>query len=80
MPWFVRYKKSAADLIVRMQTPEQAIKTACRLLDDGSDVYAIGVGPLTDSIERDQIDRIYEMWVRARPPSYAMPVFRGGAP
>jgi hypothetical protein len=50
-----------------MRTPEQAIETGCRLLDDGCDVYAIGMGPLTDSIERDQIDRIYEMWVRVRP-------------
>jgi hypothetical protein len=68
MPWFVRYKDSAADLIVRMRTPEQAIETACRLLDAGFDVYAIGTGPLTDSIERDQIDLIFEMWVRARLP------------
>ena len=69
MPWFVRYRESAADLIVRMRTPQQAIETACRLLDDGADVYAIGTGPLTNSIERAQIDRIYEMWVKTRPPS-----------
>jgi hypothetical protein len=65
--WFVRYIKSAADYIVRMGTPEQAIETACRLLDDGCDVYGVGTGPLTDSIGKDEIARIYDMWVRARP-------------
>jgi hypothetical protein len=67
MTWFVRYMKSAADHLARMRTPEQAIETACRLLDDGCDVYGIGTGPLTDSIDQDQIARIYEIWARARP-------------
>jgi hypothetical protein len=67
MPWFVRYKKSAEDHLERMRTPEHAIETACRLLDDGWEVYGIGTGPLTDSIEKEQIARIYDLWVRARP-------------
>jgi hypothetical protein len=50
-----------------MRTPEQAIETACRLLDGGCEVYGIGTGPLTDSIDKDQIARIYEIWARARP-------------
>jgi hypothetical protein len=66
MPWFVRYKKSAEDQLARMRTPEQAIETACRLLDDGCEVYGIGTGALTDSIEKEQIARIYDLWVRAR--------------
>jgi hypothetical protein len=67
MPWFVRYTRSAEDHLVRMRTPEQAIETACRLLDEGCDVYGVGTGPLTDSIGKDEISRIYDMWVRARP-------------
>jgi hypothetical protein len=67
MTWFVRYIKSAADHLVRMSSPELAIEAACRLLDDGCEVYGIGTGPLTDSIGKDQIARIYEIWVRARP-------------
>jgi hypothetical protein len=45
-----------------------AIEAACRLMDDGCDVYGVGTGPLTDSIEKEQIDRIYAMWERARHP------------
>ena len=67
MTWFVQYKRLGADHLVRTATPEQAIETACHLLDDGCDVYGIGTGPLTDSIEKEQITRIYDMWVRARP-------------
>ena len=67
MPWFVQYEQSGLDHLVRAKTPEQAIETACRLLDGGCEVFGIGTGPLTDSIGKDQIARIYEMWVRARP-------------
>jgi hypothetical protein len=45
-----------------------AIEAACRLIDDGCDVYGIGTGPLTDTIERDRIDRIHEGWTRAKHP------------
>jgi hypothetical protein len=52
-----------------MRTPEQAIETACRLLDDGCEIYGMGTGSLTDSIKKNQIARIYDLWVRARPRS-----------
>jgi len=67
MAWFVQYEHAGTDHIVREKTPELAIETACRLIDDGCDVFGIGTGPLTDSIGKDQIARIYEMWTRARP-------------
>jgi hypothetical protein len=47
-------------------TPERAIEAACDLLDQGVDVFAIGTGPLTDSIGREEIDKIYDLWVRTR--------------
>jgi len=68
MTWFVQYHQSGTDHLIRAKTPEEAIETACHLIDDGCEVWAIGTGPLTDTIAKDQIARIYEIWVRARPP------------
>jgi hypothetical protein len=69
MEWHVQYRKDAVDYIARRASPEEAIETACRLIDDGYDVYGIGTGPLTDSIARDQIARIYDLWARVKTPS-----------
>lgn len=66
MEWHVQYRKDAVDYVVRYPEPEEAIEAACQLIDDGGDVYGIGTGPLTDSIARDQIARIYEFWARAK--------------
>jgi hypothetical protein len=68
MTWHVQYRKDTTDHIVRHPSPERAIEAACRLIDDGCDVYGIGTGPLTDSIAREQIAGIYAMWARARSP------------
>jgi len=69
MTWHVQYRKDkdAADCVVRHASPEQAIEAACRLIDDGCDVFGIGTGPLTDSIARADIARIHEFWARAKP-------------
>ena len=61
MTWHVQYRDLAGDHTVRYATPEDAIETACRLIDDRCDVYGIGTGPLADSIEKDQIARIHEL-------------------
>jgi hypothetical protein len=66
--WHVQYWDSTGDHIVRKPSPEEAIEAACLLIDDGCDVYGIGTGPLTDSIARDEIARIYELWARPRHP------------
>ncbi len=68
MAWFVQCSQTGTDRLVRERTPEQAVKTACELLDDGCDIYGIGTGPLTDSIGKDQIALIYDIWVRTKPP------------
>jgi hypothetical protein len=73
MTWHVQYRKDGADQIGRHPTPELAIQAACHLIDDGCDVYGIGTGPLTDSIEREQIARIYAMWARAKFPFGQIP-------
>jgi len=68
MTWHVQYRKDEVDGIGWHPSPETAIEAACRLLDDGYDVYGIGTGPLTDSIDREQIACIYAIWVRAKQP------------
>jgi hypothetical protein len=68
MTWHVQYRKYGTNRIGRHRTPELAIEAACHLIDDGYDVYGIGTGPLTDSVGKEQIARIYNMWARARYP------------
>jgi hypothetical protein len=53
--------------LLRMETPEEAIEAACTLLDEGGEVSGLGMGPLANSIDQDQIARIYEIWARAAP-------------
>jgi hypothetical protein len=65
MMWHVQYSKDATDRIERHSSPERVIEAACRLIDDGCDVYGVGTGPLTESIDRKEIARIYAMWARA---------------
>ena len=57
-----------AHSVVRHPTPEQAIETACQLIDEGCDVFGIGIGPLTDSISKDEIAKLYGFWLRAKAP------------
>jgi hypothetical protein len=52
----------------RESDAEAAIETACGLLDEGSDVFGIGTGPLTDTIARIDIARIYAIWAREKRP------------
>ena len=66
MDWHVQYRKDGADYVARHHSPEEAIEGACRLIDDGGDVYGIGYGSLTDSIGREEITRIYTLWARAK--------------
>jgi hypothetical protein len=73
MTWHVQYRQAATDQLMRRPSPEAAIEAACRLIDQGCDVYGIGTGPLTDSISRDQIARIYGIWVRAKGPFGKVP-------
>ena len=66
MDWHVQYRKDGADHVAMHPSPEEAIDAACRLIDDGCDVYGIGSGSLTDSIGREEITRIYALWARAK--------------
>ena len=68
MTWHVQFAVSGGPTLVeQFPTPESAIEKACALLDRGYDVFGIGTGPLSDSIDRLQIRRIYELWKRSHP-------------
>jgi hypothetical protein len=67
MTWHVQYCRGLVHHVERHPSPERAIEAACGLIDEGVDVYGIGTGPLTDSIARDEIARIYKFWARAKP-------------
>jgi hypothetical protein len=66
MTWHVQYRKGDVDHIGEHPSPELAIEAVCRLIDDGCDVYGVGTGPITDSVGRREIARIYAMWARIR--------------
>jgi hypothetical protein len=68
MTWLVQYRDAATDRLAGYPSPEEAIKAACGLLDNGYDVYRIGMESLDDSIEKDQITRICAIRVKARVP------------
>ena len=61
MDWHVQYRKDGEDHLLRLPSPEEAIEAACRLIDDGHEVYGIGTGPLTNSIGVEEITRIYAL-------------------
>jgi hypothetical protein len=67
MEWFIQYTADGADQVQHPETPGEAIALACRLLDGGADVFGIGMGEPPVSIGRDEIARIYRIWVRAAP-------------
>lgn len=68
LEWHVQFRKHGTDYVSWFATPEQAIEAACTFIDEGDDVYGIGVGSLDDSIKTNQIARIYAMWVKAKEP------------
>jgi hypothetical protein len=68
MEWHVQYRCGGADHLAMFPSPETAIENARRLMDDGHEVFGIGTGALTDSIEREQIAGIYAVWARTKSP------------
>lgn len=73
MVWHVQYRKDGTQHVVRHPTPEAAIEDACKLIDCGCDIFGIGTGPLTDSIAKDEIAKIYCFWVREKHPFDRIP-------
>jgi hypothetical protein len=68
MEWHVQYSLGSEHRVEMHRTPEAAIEAACSLIDDGCDVYGIGTGALTDTIDPIQIRRIHDLWAREKYP------------
>jgi hypothetical protein len=73
MEWHVQFRRNAVEHIVWHRNPEDAIEAACLLIDDGVDVFGIGMGPPTGSIDREYVNRIYAIWARAKYPFTGQP-------
>ena len=67
MTWHVQFRAGGPDQITRHPTPEAAIEAACLMIDGGVEVFGIGTGPLTDSIDKTEIAKIYALWARVAP-------------
>ena len=67
MTWHVQYLEGGPDRLVRYPTPEEAIEFACRLIDKGCYVYAMGKTTHT-FFSRDDIARIYAFWAIPKTP------------
>jgi hypothetical protein len=80
MSCHVQFRLDGLDHIDRHPTPEAAIEAACLLIEDGYDVFGIGTGPLEHSIDREQIARLYALWLRPRNPFRLKPTPTIGNP
>ena len=66
--WRIQYTNDLGDHLENYQAPELAIEASCRHIDNGCDVYCIGMGSFDDSVGKDVIARIYDLWLRAKVP------------
>lgn len=73
MDWLIQYHSGGFDRITRRQSLDEAIETACMLLDEGCDVSSIGFKTLDNAVLRHDIENIYSIWVRAKGPFAACP-------
>jgi hypothetical protein len=51
MNWRVQYIRDNVDQVDMHSTAEAAIEAACRLIEDGYDVFGLGAGALSDTID-----------------------------
>jgi hypothetical protein len=68
MEWHVQYRSAGVEHVAWHQAPEDAIAAACRLIDDGAEVFGLGTDSLDDTLDRQEIARIYAFWSRATYP------------
>jgi hypothetical protein len=69
--WHVQYRDGVTHHVSTHPTPEAAIEAACRLIDQGHEVYGIGTGNPTDTIGPPDIARIYATWKAVNGPRSA---------
>jgi hypothetical protein len=63
LPWSIRYR-DAGDRVAHARTPEDAIAAACRLIEEGFDVYAIDCGQMEEFMGKSQLVRIHDIRTR----------------
>ena len=68
MEWHVQYRTGGVSYVVWHSTPDDAIEAACHLIEEGGDVFGIGLQSPDDSIDRDQVARIYALSARSKRP------------
>jgi hypothetical protein len=68
MIWHVQYRDDAIEYVMSHPNPERAIEAACLLIEHGYEVHGIATEPSTATVGRDEIARIYAVWVRAQAP------------
>jgi hypothetical protein len=66
MTWHVRFRFDGTDNIARYPTELAAIEAACRLIDDGCRVFGIGPRFRGDTLNKDQIACVHELWTKAK--------------
>jgi hypothetical protein len=64
----IQFRRNGTDHVNWFASPVQAIDAACAFIDEGNDVYGIGIGSLDGAIEKDQIAKIYEIWMKTNEP------------
>jgi hypothetical protein len=64
--WHVRFRFDGTDNVARYPTELAAIEAACRLIDDGCRVFGIGPRLRDDTLNKDQIACVHELWAKAK--------------
>jgi hypothetical protein len=67
--WFFRYRADGVEKVMRFATSNATIDAACRHIERGGVVHAIGATDLPMALaDSSEIARIYEIWKRVRYP------------
>jgi hypothetical protein len=68
MKWHVQFRFDGSNHVIWHSGPEEAIEAGCLMVKAGVDVFGIGTGPLRSSVDREYVNRVYEIWSRAKYP------------
>jgi hypothetical protein len=66
MRWHVQFRFDGSNHVTWHSNPEDALEACCLLIRSGVDVFGIGTGPLKDAVDREYVDRLYELWLQAK--------------
>jgi hypothetical protein len=66
MRWHVQFRFDGSNHVTWHSSPEDALEACCLLIRSGVDVFGIGTGPLKDAVDREYVDRLYDLWSQAK--------------